>query len=246
MKKLHYVLPMAGGGTRFGGKEFHLPKPMIEIQGRPFFYWAAQSIYKFVKVADITFVILKQHAVEHGLEEMILKYYPNARIVKLDHVLNGAVLTCLEGCKGIEDDTPILFNDCDHLFCSKKFNEFLLSEKEEKVDGALLTFKSDSAAYSYADIDVNGKVKRTVEKQVVSNEAICGAYYFRNAGVFEKAAEKYLTKCAYKEFFLSGVYNIMAEEKQEIVTFPTDLHIPFGTPMEYDMAVNRKEFIDFL
>ncbi|MBR1730114.1 MAG: hypothetical protein IJ728_11405 [Selenomonadaceae bacterium] len=44
MKKLHLIMPMAGGGTRFNEKGFNIPKPLIEIQNKPFFYWAVQSV----------------------------------------------------------------------------------------------------------------------------------------------------------------------------------------------------------
>ena len=46
-----------------------------------------------------------------------------------------------------------------------------------------------------------------MEKQVVSDRAICGAYYFRSAGVFLEAAARYLHKSRYEEFFVSGVYD---------------------------------------
>ena len=54
MKNIHLVMPMAGGGTRFGSEGFELPKPLIGLQGKPFFYWAAQSVAKFVDVLDLT------------------------------------------------------------------------------------------------------------------------------------------------------------------------------------------------
>ena len=58
MSKLHLILPMAGRGSRFFDDGFISPKPLIEINGKPFFYWAARSIEKFVDCADLTFVVL--------------------------------------------------------------------------------------------------------------------------------------------------------------------------------------------
>ena len=48
MSKLHLILPMAGRGSRFFKNGFVCPKPLIEINGKPFFYWAARSVEKFV------------------------------------------------------------------------------------------------------------------------------------------------------------------------------------------------------
>ena len=41
-------MPMAGRGSRFFENGFVMPKPLIEINDHPFFYWATQSIAKFV------------------------------------------------------------------------------------------------------------------------------------------------------------------------------------------------------
>ena len=43
MPKLHLILPMAGRGSRFFENGFVCPKPLIEIAGKPFFYWATTS-----------------------------------------------------------------------------------------------------------------------------------------------------------------------------------------------------------
>ena len=238
-------MPMGGGGTRFGNKGFNLPKPLIEIQGKPFFYWATQSVCKFVDIKDLTFVVLKEHIDEFHIDQRIREFYSDAGIQVIPHVLNGAVLTCCEGLKLIEDNAPLLFNDCDHAFISGQFYEYCRQGEFAGVDGALLTFESDNPAYSYVRFDEEGKVIGTIEKEVVSNEAICGAYYFRNKEIFQEAVDSYLKKCAYKEFFVSGVYNEMADRGEDLVTFKIDEHISFGTPDEYDRAVNDRRFSEF-
>lgn len=35
--KLNVIMPMGGGGTRFGNHGFNVPKPLIEIYGNHFF-----------------------------------------------------------------------------------------------------------------------------------------------------------------------------------------------------------------
>ena len=238
MKKIHLIMPMAGGGTRFGKRGFDLPKPLIEIQGKPFFYWAVKAVTHFVDVEDIVFVVLEDHIEKHSIDERIRSFFPNAVIHVIPHVLNGAVLTCCEGVGTLCDDLPILFNDCDHTFLSHQFYEFCSSEDMEKVDGALLTFKSDNPAYSYVEFDSEGRVIGTIEKKVVSDKAICGAYYFKNKDIFLSSVESYLSNCAYQEYFVSGVYNVMAAQQRHIVTFDVDTHISFGTPEEYETAKN--------
>ena len=240
MTKIHLIMPMGGGGTRFGNKGFDLPKPLISLQGMPFFFWAVQSVLKRIEVEDIIFVVLQEHVDNFDIDKKIWKFYPNAYIQIIPQVLNGPVFTCCEGIKQVDDDKPIVFNDCDHAFISSKFEHFCKSGVIKSVDGALLTFKSDNPAYSYVRFDVTGRVIGTIEKQVVSKEAICGAYYFRSKNVFVEAVANYLNNCTYKEFFVSGVYNEMVKRNKNIVTFPIDEHITFGTPEEYGKVINDK------
>jgi NDP-sugar pyrophosphorylase family protein len=233
---IHLVIPMGGEGSRFADEGIHLPKPLIEIQGKPFFYWAVQSVTKFVEVQDIIFVVLQEHIDRFSIDSEIRKYYPDSFIRVIPHVLKGAVLTCYEGIKDIQDDLPVLFNDCDHAFLCRNFYDYCERGDFDIPDGALLTFKSSAPDYSYVQFDENGNVIHTAEKKVISQEAICGAYYFRNKSIFSEAAEAYLRRCIYKEFFMSGVYNVMADMGQVLRTFQVDEHISFGTPNEYENA----------
>lgn len=236
MQRLHLVMPMGGRGSRFFDDGFVVPKPLIGLKGRPFFYWSVQSVVKFIDVADITFVVLREHVDGFRIDEEIRAYYPDARIVVIPEVLDGAVLTCLEGIRDIADDGPVLFNDCDHMFLCRSFNGFCAAGDFEGTDGALLTFPSDEPKYSFLEYDGKGRVVRTVEKEAVSSHAICGAYYFKDCATFKRASAEYLKQCNYNEFFISGVYNVLAGEGAVIRGFMTDVHIPFGTPEEYYAA----------
>ena len=99
MNKIHLIMPMGGGGTRFSNNGFEVPKPLIELQGKPFFYWAVQSVVKYVDVQDIIFVVLQEHIDKHQIDSRIREYYPDAVVHIIPEVLNGAVLTCCEGVK---------------------------------------------------------------------------------------------------------------------------------------------------
>ncbi len=239
MKKLHLIMPMGGRGYRFFKDGFIMPKPLIELEGKPFFYWAVQSVKKFVELEDLRFVVLQEHVEQFQIDRIILKYYPEAIITVIPEVLPGAVLTCLEGVKVFSDDQPILFNDCDHMFLCREFYDFCREADFSAVDAGLLTFPSDEAKFSFVQMDDTGRITGTVEKQVVSNLAICGAYYFKNAALFQQAAERYLQACSYEEFFVSGVYNVLAGQGAALRAFATDVHLSFGTPEEYAAAVQN-------
>ncbi|MEA4912403.1 MAG: NTP transferase domain-containing protein [Oscillospiraceae bacterium] len=244
--KAHLIMPMGGSGSRFSSLGFDVPKPLIELQGRPFFYWAIRSIEKFAPLKSLTFVVLREHIERHGIDKKIREYFPGARIVTLERVLNGAVLTCLAGVRDIADESPVFFNDCDHIFSCPEFERFLQAGDFSAPDGALLTFTSREPLYSYLVLDQAGRISGTVEKVAASDRAICGVYYFKNKALFERYSERYLYECSYKEFFVSGVYNGMAADGLDIRSFPTQMHIPFGVPQEYLAAKDNEAFKELL
>lgn len=244
--KVHYVMPMAGRGSRFNKEGFDLPKPLLEIYGMPFFYWATKSISKFIDLSSIDFVVLQEHIEKFSIDKVIKKFFPETRIVGLQEVTEGAVITSMKGIEEINDDFPIIFNDCDHLFKSKEFNNFCNLNFDSTIDGILLTFKANEPKYSFVEKDIDGNIIRTVEKKVVSDEAICGCYYFKNKEIFLKSAEKYLINCNYNEYFMSGVYNVMIQDNKNVKSIKTDFHIPFGVPEEYIIAKESKKYKELL
>lgn len=238
---INLIMPMAGGGVRFKNRGFNFPKPLIEINGKPFFYWAAQSVLKYTEVEKLVFVVLKEHEEQFYISEKIKEYYPDAEIVVLDKLLNGAVLTCREGISVLDNELPVVFNDCDHMFKCGSFAEFCKKAEFEEPHGILLTFKSDENKFSFIKYDDCGKFSGTIEKEAVSNDAICGVYYFKDKGTFLKYSEQYLDKCSYKEFFMSGVYNLLHENNKSVEIFNVDYHLSFGTPEEYEDALNKTD-----
>ena len=242
MHKIHTIMPMGGGGTRFLDKGFEVPKPLIEIQGKPFFYWAAKSILQNIDCVDIIFVVLEKHVKENHIDDAIKNFFPAAKIKIIPEVLPGAVCTCLKAVENISDNLPVIFCDCDHMFSCSSLANRLSENRPLDFDGALITFESSAPQFSYVKFDDSGKIIGTVEKQVVSNRAICGAYFFANAELFRSMAEKYFETCQYKEYFISGVYNELFKADKKVVEFPADFYLPFGTPAEYDNAKNSLRF----
>lgn len=245
-QKLHLIMPMGGAGSRFFKNGFVMPKPLIKINERPFLYWATMSVKKYVDLADLTFVVLQEHLDEFCIDQEILKWFPDARIEVIPELLPGAVMTCLEGLRNIQDDLPVLFNDCDHMFRCTSFNAAIQNGALD-LDGALLTFPSNQPQFSYIRYAADNKsIIGTVEKEVVSDQAICGAYLVRSASVFRQMAEQYLQECSYSEYFVSGIYNVMCRKNMKIGNFEVDYHVPFGTPAEYEAAQGSVYFEELM
>ncbi len=245
MSKPRLIMPMGGRGSRFAEKGFDGPKPLLELKGKPFFFWSVRSVEKFLPLSGIIFVVLREHVEVYGIDRRIRDFFPGAEVRVLPEVLAGAVLTCLEGVKGAEEDEPVLFNDCDHMFRSRAFERFCRTG-EEGADGAVLTFSSDRPSYGYVRADSDGLVVETAEKRVISHQAVCGCYYFGSRRKFEEAAERYLSGQTLPEYYLSGVLGAMVGIGETVRAFPTDFHVPYGTPEEYEAAKGSRRFGELL
>ena len=56
----------------------------------------------------------------------------------------------MKGIEEINDNLPIIFNDCDHLL-KVKFNWICNLKFDSTIDGILLTFEANEPKYSFVE-----------------------------------------------------------------------------------------------
>lgn len=235
-------MPMGGEGSRFKVTGVNTPKPLILANGIPFYQRALNSVNgNFEK--KVSAIIRAEHVKEYNLDKSITQFCPDSKIYTIDKTTGGAVQTCL--IADIADDDAVLILDCDFEFRSKSFMEYIASLLNEDADdrGAVLSFYSDKTKYSYAKVDENNFVVRTAEKQVISNNALCGAYFFNSGLTFKKVAYDLIDDCEAKEFYTSLLYNRLPLEQNIVKLFKVDEYRSFGTPEEleiYEKLVNNQ------
>lgn len=233
MSDLALIMPMAGRGSRFASVGENLPKPLIDLGGQPFFRWAAESVLRRVPVRQIVFLVLEEHVARHDIADRIRAYYPDATVIRIPEPTAGAAETAMLGVAALDRDGPIAINDCDHAFLAPALGD-LVAELENGAAGGLVGFVSRNPAYSYtrlADDDAT-RVLGTVEKQCIGPYAIAGCYLFRDRAVITRAFARYRTECPYGELYLSGLYNVLADDGETIRFRQLDRHFSFGTPEE--------------
>jgi len=232
MHDIAVVMPMAGEGRRFQQIGIDTPKPLVELWGRPFFWWSAESVLRSVRVRELIFVVLAEHVERFAIDATIRAVYPTARIVAIPDVTSGAAETAAIGVAALETPGPFALNDCDHAFLADGMDS-IVGQLYRQTEGALLAFRSNSPAYSYVRFDGEGRVAGTAEKQVVSDMAIAGCYLFAEPAKFLARFAEYRRTCAYDELFLSGVYNAILEAGGDVSCHELARHVSFGTPEEY-------------
>lgn len=237
MSGVHLVMPMAGHGSRFSKAGYDLPKPLLKLYQQPLFWWATESVRREVPLRSLTFVVLREHVSRHGIDRQIRERYPDAELVTLKEPTPGALVTAMEGSVNLPSTGQVIFNDCDHAFDARTLAATLPGLGED-TSGLLCHFRSQDPAYSYAAYAEDGRLIRTMEKQVISDLAIAGAYGFRDRDTFLRHAADYLQHCPYQEPFMSGIYNTIVAAGGTVRGALLDRHVSFGTPAEFAAAAD--------
>lgn len=231
-------MPMAGEGSRFAKAGWTTPKPLIELNGQPLFKHAINSVSAEGVDMKYSFIVRQEHIDKYGIDAGIKSFLPEANVFSVLKTTRGAVETCLIAEPVIADDDAVIVMDCDLEFRSVKFleiiKEILSLAMDEAQGGALVSFESDQPKYSYAELGEDGFVKRTAEKEVISNHALCGAYFFSTGKRFKQIAHQLLDEPEFKkpEFYVSLLYNYLLADGEKVHLVPMEEYYSYGTPEE--------------
>lgn len=240
---INIVIPMAGAGSRFQKVGYALPKPFIDVNGKMMVERVLDGI-RFLN-AHYTLIIRNDFISEHKdlLDKLSLNY--NIAFVGVEKVTQGASCTALAAMDIINNETPVVFVDSDNIFVNKAFTSFLETAINSKVDGSLLTVNSDRNCFSYAKLE-NGFVVETREKEVISNHAITGAYYFARGKEFCRYSIELMMygNTAKKEYYMSNVYNrgISKGMKATVFDISNNEWNCVGTPEQLDEFLKKKSY----
>lgn len=268
MSRLIVVMPMAGDGQRFKDAGYDTPKPLIEVDGKPLFIHAIESL-SFRKIYDIhyVFVCRQEHDKNGEFTTQIVRnmldigYSPNKfSIVYLDHKTRGSLETIMTALKmyqekeSISYDTRILSIDCDFGFCCNSYISLIEHEVEDSYEchPAVMTFYAKDPKYSFIAPNM-GRVDRTAEKKVISSYAIAGCYFLGEYGKLLEMYQKYVKdyeegKTELKEIYVSGIYNYLINDGISVyyidMNFHTDMLWSFNVPADLENYDKNKSIWD--
>jgi beta-phosphoglucomutase-like phosphatase (HAD superfamily)/NDP-sugar pyrophosphorylase family protein len=228
-KKVNVLIPMAGEGSRFSLKGFKKPKPLIDIDGKSMINLVHDNIG--LEDAHYIFVAKKEHIDKYKLKEHIQSFCKDFTLISQEGRLEGAAMSCLLAKDLIDNDSPLLIANSDQyvLWDSKSVIKSLISSG---VDGSILTFISDENKWSYVKNNIYGMVEKVAEKEVISNAASCGIYYWKSGSDFVKYSESMIKKNikTNNEFYVCPVYNEAILNEAIINTVPVKKMAGLGTP----------------
>ena len=240
---LRIAILMAGRGQRFIDAGFSVPKPLIDVYGKPMIQKVVENI---MLPATFTFYVLAEHYKKYSLNyilPLICKNNP-CKIILVDKVTQGAACTALldESLKDSNDE--LLFVNSDQLVEWSQ-EHFINYMKLKNADGGIVTFSASHSKWSYVKVtDHTNIITELAEKKVISNQATAGIYFFKKASDFVFAAEQMISKNikTNDEFYLAPCYNELIAAGKKILSYPVPEVYGLGTPEDLGIYLAEQAY----
>jgi NDP-sugar pyrophosphorylase family protein len=237
---MQIIIPMSGFGERFRRVGYEVPKPLIEIEGKPII---AHVIDLFPGESNFVFVCNEDHLQNknYDMEDILKKYCPTGRIVGIAPHKLGPVHAVNQVENIIDLSEPTIVNYCD-FSCLWDWNHFKNYVIKSGCDGAIPSYKGfhphslGTTNYAYIK-EKNGIISDIQEKQPFTDNrmeeyASSGTYYFASAQIMFESFEKMIDKklSLNGEYYVSLAYKILLESSNSVMVYPLQHFMQWGTP----------------
>tara|TARA_Y100001934_G_scaffold201481_1_gene237542 strand:- start:650 stop:1387 length:738 start_codon:yes stop_codon:yes gene_type:complete len=233
------ILPMAGNGQRFFDDGYDLPKPLIDIKGKPMFVRVIENLWLGDDIKPWC-IVRQDHVSEYEIDKRILEHYPDAHIIIIPGTTEGAACT-VRLATNVLGGEPMMVANCDQLMLwdPKEFYEKI--ETNLHPGGLIPVFQPNhnEPKHSYVDVNAYDELLVLKEKEIISNLATVGVYYFGDESKWIKAHEEQMKQNdrTNNEFYLAPTYNYI---KESVGIFRVDKMIGMGTPEELNEFKNSE------
>ncbi len=233
---------MSGFGERFRRAGYTLPKPLIEIDGKPII---AHVIDMFPGEKDFIFICNQDHLEnpDYKMEETLKRYCPSGRIVGIPAHKLGPIHAVRQIEHLIDPDRPVIINYCDFT-CYWNWLHFKAFVNNSQCAGAIPAYKGfhphtlGSTNYAYMR-EQNGWVLDIQEKQPYTDNrmeeyASSGTYYFASGTLMEQALRDTMDQDLNiaGEYYVSLAYKTMLAAQLPIAVYPLQHFMQWGTPQD--------------
>jgi NDP-sugar pyrophosphorylase family protein/putative flippase GtrA len=236
------IIPMSGFGERFRQAGYTVPKPLIEIDGKPII---AHVIDMFPGELDFIFVCNQEHLdnPEYRMESLLRQYCPNGRIVGIPPHKLGPIHAIRQIEHLIDPGRQVVVNYCDFT-CYWDWGNFKEFVAKTACAGALPAYKGfhphtlGSTNYAYMR-EKDGWVLDIQEKQPFTDNrmeefASSGTYYFASGSLMSDAFGLTMDRDLNVggEYYVSLAYKILLAKKLPVAVYPLQHFMQWGTPAD--------------
>lgn len=233
---MQILIPMAGAGSRFVKEGYTIPKPLIDVSGKPMILQALNCL----PMAEKNIFVLRKED-EEQIAPTLKSNFKNTQIISIDYLTEGQASTCLLAKNYLELEKPLIVGACDNgmIYDKNKVNEML---NNLQIDSAIFTFRNNITVtrnpkmYGWVKT-INEKVlevkcKQPISENPINDHALVGCFYFRKAKFMIDAIEKMIQKNIRinNEFYLDTAINELVILNRHVTIFEIDKYICWGTP----------------
>ncbi len=239
---INVVIPMAGLGSRFAKAGFTRPKPFIDVLGRPMIVRVLENLY--IPNANYILIARKEHLESEKVLVETIKSKFNAYFISIDKLTEGTACTILYAKKMIDNEMPLLIANSDQIV-DIDINEYIKDCTERRLDGSILTFvdKEKNPKWSFAKLDSDGAVEYVKEKEVISDIATVGIYYFSKGNIFVDSAISMIIQNdrVNGEFYTCPVYNYAIKNGAKVGIYNIDFEQMHGIGTPEDLQKYKEQ-----
>jgi len=237
---MQVVIPMSGYGERFRRAGYAVPKPLIEVDGKPII---AHVVDLFPQVERLLLICNREHLDEPSfrLAERLRKVAPSAEIVAIAPHRLGPVHAVLQAAGRLDRDMPTIVNYCDFA-CIWDFARFRRFIETTAPDGAVVCYRGfhphmlSSTNYAYVR-EREGWIQDIQEKQPFTRTpmqefASSGTYYFASGALALAACQRTVDEdiSLDGEYYVSLAYKPLLADRRRIAVYEIQHFMQWGAP----------------
>lgn len=229
---------MVGLGSRFKKEGYIDDKPFIRVGRDLMIERVLQAFCEFVE--DIVLIFREDTLARYKgqIDDLVRRY--GVSIVIAQGLTQGASCSVLVA-RSVYVGKSILIADCDTFYEKSAIADFVRKIGNKSPDYGLITFNSDSDKFSY--VASEGDHVRIAEKEVISNNAISGVYYFKDSQAFNDAVVDCMIygKKTKGEFYISQIMENLLKKQGTLLVhqIETSERYGVGTPEELVEVLKR-------
>ena len=237
---MQIVIPMSGFGERFRKAGYTVPKPLLDMDGKPVI---AHVLDMFPGERDVIFICNQRHLDEPAfrMRPILRGLCPSGRIIGIPPHSRGPVHAIRAAEHAIDASRPVVVNYCDfsQYWDWRHFKQFV---SDTNCTGAIPAYKGfhphslGSTRYAYLR-EAGGWVRDVQEKEPYTGNpmqefASSGTYYFASgaimAAAFRAATAQNLNVGG--EYYVSLAYKPLLAAGKSVAVYPLQHFMQWGTP----------------
>lgn len=237
---MQIIIPMSGFGERFRRAGYRIPKPLIELEGKPVI---AHVIDMFPGETDFIFICNEEHLQDTSfrMREILTDLCPTGRIVSIPAHKHGPVHAVLLAAQHIDVSKQTVVNYCDFT-CYWNWEHFKTWVTELQCKGAVPAYRGfhphtlGTTNYAYIreehDWMMDIQEKQPYTKNRMQEYASSGTYYFASGQLMLDAFRDTIKQNLKVggEYYVSLAYKYLLAHDLPVAIYNLQHFMQWGTP----------------